>query len=85
MPRDIAKTLSFLSLHLLVGFTVAYLLTGSATIAGGIALIEPCVNAVVFYFHDRAWAKDWRDFSLARLVHRHDAQKGPPHLQMGRA
>lgn len=55
MPQDLAKTLSFLALHLLVGFSVAYALTGSVAIAGGIALIEPCVNAVVFYFHERAW------------------------------
>ena len=55
MSRDLTKTLSFLALHLLVGFTVAYVFTGSIVIAGGIALIEPCVNAVVFYFHERAW------------------------------
>jgi len=53
--RDLAKTLSFLALHLLVGFTVAYAITGSAAMAGGIALIEPLVNAVVFFFHERAW------------------------------
>ncbi|PNU04977.1 DUF2061 domain-containing protein [Novosphingobium guangzhouense] len=55
MPRDFAKTASFLALHLIVGFTVAYLVTGSAAMAGGIALIEPMVNAVVFFFHERAW------------------------------
>lgn len=55
MTRDFAKTASFLGLHLLVGFTVAYLVTGSIAMAGGIALIEPMVNAVVFFFHERAW------------------------------
>lgn len=69
MPNDLAKTLSFLALHLLVGFSVAYALTGSLAIAGGIALIEPCVNAVVFFFHERAWRGE---ISLARLfVHDH--------------
>ncbi len=53
--RDFAKTGSFLVLHLLVGFSVAFALTGSVAIAGGIALIEPAVNAVVFFFHERAW------------------------------
>lgn len=53
--RDLAKTLSFLALHLIVGFTVAYAFTGSVAIAGGIALVEPLVNAVVFFFHERAW------------------------------
>lgn len=56
MPTELLKTLSYLAIHLTVGFTVAYLLTGSAKIAGGIALVEPCVNAVAFFFHERAWA-----------------------------
>jgi len=69
MPRDLAKTFSFLSLHLMVGFTVAYMFTGSVGIAGGIALIEPCVNAVVFFFHERAWRGE---LSLSRiLLHDH--------------
>ncbi|HAV80778.1 MAG TPA: hypothetical protein DCX71_04390, partial [Erythrobacter sp.] len=54
MKRDLSKTFSFLALHLIVGFTVAYLFTGSWMIAGGIALVEPLVNAVVFFFHERA-------------------------------
>ena len=78
MPRDLAKTLSFLALHLVVGFSVAYAFTGSATLAGGIALIEPLVNAVVFFFHERAWRGEvWRSGDLERgllkaLLHRHD-------------
>jgi len=59
MTTDLLKTISYLAIHLTVGFTVAFLLTGSARIAGGIALIEPCVNAVAFFFHERAWKK-WR-------------------------
>ena len=55
MSRDLIKTLSYLSIHLTVAFTVGYLLTGSATIAGGFALIEPCCNAVAFFFHEKAW------------------------------
>lgn len=57
MPTDLAKTLTYLSLHLIVGFSVAYLLTGSVEIASGIALIEPCVNAVAFFFHEQAWKR----------------------------
>ena len=53
--RDLAKTFSYLAIHLMVGFSVAYALTGSFAIAGGIALIEPCLNAVAFYFHEKAW------------------------------
>lgn len=42
-------------LHLLVGFSVAYAFTGSIVLAGGIALIEPVVNAFVFFFHEKVW------------------------------
>ena len=63
MPRlfkrnaDLAKTLSYLVIHLVIGFTVAYLFTGSIAIAGGIALVEPCVNGVAFFFHEKVWNK----------------------------
>ena len=55
MPTDLIKTLTYLVLHVTIGFTVAFLLTGSVAIAGGIALIEPVVNAVAFFFHEKAW------------------------------
>nr|WP_255326355.1 DUF2061 domain-containing protein [Sphingobium sp. EM0848] len=54
---DLIKTTTYLAIHLTVGFSVAYLLTGSVAIAGGIALIEPMINAVAFFFHERAWKK----------------------------
>ena len=56
MPRDIAKTLSYLAVHLTIGFSVAYAFTGSIEIAGGLAIIEPMVNAVAFFFHEKIWA-----------------------------
>ena len=56
MPRDIAKTLSYLAVHLTIGFSVAYAFTGSIEIAGGLAIIEPMVNAVAFFFHEKLWA-----------------------------
>lgn len=57
MPRDLAKTFTYLSIHLTVGFSVAYAFTGSIELAGGIALIEPCINAVAFFFHEKAWKR----------------------------
>ena len=75
MERDLSKTFSFLALHLIVGFTVAYLFTGSWMIAGGIALVEPLVNAVVFFFHERAWESRDRPALLDVLVHRHGTEE----------
>ena len=75
MKRDLSKTFSFLALHLIVGFTVAYLFTGSWMIAGGIALVEPLVNAVVFFFHERAWETGKRPAILDTLLHRHGIEE----------
>lgn len=54
---DVSKTLTYLVIHLSIGFGVAYLFTGSFLIAGGIALVEPMVNAVAFFFHEKAWKR----------------------------
>lgn len=55
MIRDLAKTATFAALHFAVGFGVSYAFTGSVAIATGIALVEPAVNTIVFFFHERAW------------------------------
>ena len=52
-----AKTASFAILHFGVAFTVGYALTGSVLVGGTIALVEPAINTVVFFFHEKAWAK----------------------------
>jgi len=57
MPTDLAKTFTYLTIHLTIGFSVAYVLTGSVALAGGIAIIEPCINAVAFFFHEKAWKR----------------------------
>ncbi|MBM3533163.1 MAG: DUF2061 domain-containing protein [Alphaproteobacteria bacterium] len=57
MLKDLAKTLTFAALHLATGFGVSYAFTGSVVVATGIALTEPAVNTIVFFFHDRAWRR----------------------------
>ncbi len=62
MRVDVTKTLTYLTIHLLIGFSVAYAFTGSVSIAGGIAILEPCANAVAFFFHEKVWKRggfDW--------------------------
>ncbi len=49
------KTLSFAVVHFIVAFTVAFALTGSIAIGGTIALIEPVLNTVAYFFHEKAW------------------------------
>jgi uncharacterized membrane protein len=57
MSTDLAKTISYLVVHLTVAFTIAYLLTGSLGIAGLITLIEPSPNAVAYFFHEKLWKR----------------------------
>lgn len=73
MTRDLAKTITFAIVHFSVAFGVAYLLTGSVPVATGLALIEPMVNTVAFFFHERAWrAFESGDAVPARILrHRH--------------
>ena len=66
MSRDLQKTLTYLALHLVVAFTVGYVLTGSVAIAGGFALIEPLCNAIAFFFHEKAWNRRPRTIGLPR-------------------
>lgn len=57
MPLDLIKTTTYLCIHLIIGFSVALVLTGSVAVASGIALIEPMVNAIAFFFHERVWRR----------------------------
>jgi len=52
-----AKTMTFATLHFGVAFSVGYALTGSALVGGTIALVEPAINTLVFFFHEKAWVK----------------------------
>ena len=51
------KTMTFAILHFTVAFSITYLLTGSVVIGGAVALIEPTINTVVFYFHEKVWKR----------------------------
>ncbi|MBO2677203.1 DUF2061 domain-containing protein [Shewanella algae] len=51
------KTMTFAILHFSVAFTITYLLTGSVLIGGAVALVEPSINTVVFYFHEKVWKR----------------------------
>lgn len=51
------KTGSYAVMHLLVAIAVAYALTGDWRAALAIGIIEPIVQTIAFYFHDRAWSR----------------------------
>ncbi len=49
------KTMTFATMHFAIAFSVTYLLTGSFLLGGLIAVVEPAVNTVAFYFHEKLW------------------------------
>ena len=51
------KTITFAVLHVTVAFTVGYLMTGSVMVGGAIALVEPAVNTVAYFFHEKVWER----------------------------
>lgn len=51
------KTITFACMHFSIAFGVVYLLTGSIMVGGAVALIEPAINTVAFYFHEKLWTR----------------------------
>ena len=53
--RSLLKTLTFAITHFTVAFTVAYLLTGDLLIGSLIAMVEPAINTVAYFLHEKLW------------------------------
>lgn len=51
------KTASYYVLHITVAAAVAYAVTGNVLISLTLSLVEPSVQAVAFFFHEKAWAR----------------------------
>ena len=51
------KTISFAIVHFSVAFTVGYVMTGSILFGSAMALIEPAINTVAFYIHEKVWQR----------------------------
>lgn len=49
------KTITFAIVHFTVAFTVAWLVTGDVVIGGLLAMVEPMVNTVAYFFHEKVW------------------------------
>ncbi len=62
MPRlirahlpTLKKTASYYLMHITVAAAVAYLVTGDLLVSLTLSLLEPTVQAVAFFFHEKAW------------------------------
>ncbi|PJK04728.1 hypothetical protein CO610_11415 [Lysobacteraceae bacterium NML95-0200] len=51
------KTASYYVMHISVAALVAYAVTGNLLMALTLSLLEPTVQAVAFFFHEKVWAR----------------------------
>lgn len=51
------KTASYYLVHVTVAAGVAYAVTGSLWLALTLSLLEPAVQAIAFFFHEKAWQR----------------------------
>jgi uncharacterized membrane protein len=59
------KTMSFAVIHFSVAFLVTYVITGDAFIGGMMAMIEPAINSVAYFFHEKVWLKKNTKLTIA--------------------
>jgi uncharacterized membrane protein len=58
--RTLKKTASYYVMHIVVAALVAYAVTGNLWMAFALSLLEPTVQAVAFFFHEKAWQRGER-------------------------
>ena len=63
--KSLLKTITFAMTHFIVAFTVAFWLTGDVVIGSLIAMVEPAINTVAYFFHEKIWARHQQNASAA--------------------
>lgn len=53
--KTLKKTFSYYIMHITVAMLVGYMVTGSIWIAMTLSLLEPTVQAVAFFIHEKVW------------------------------
>ena len=63
--QSLLKTITFAITHFTVAFTVAFWLTGDILIGSLIAMVEPAINTVAYFFHEKIWARHQQNSNVA--------------------
>lgn len=66
ISRPLLKTLSYGTMHMSIAILIAYVLSGSWRVALAIGLVEPCVQTIGYFFHERVWHR------IERAAHKKD-------------
>jgi uncharacterized membrane protein len=51
------KTATFTVMHISIAFTIVYAMTGEILVGGAVAIVEPLINSIGYFFHERFWAR----------------------------
>ncbi len=57
MAKQVKKTVSYGMMHMAVAIAVAYVVSGDWRVALAIGFVEPCVQTMCYFFHERVWAR----------------------------
>lgn len=60
------KTMTYTVMHFTIAFLVAWLITGDVLVGGLVAMVEPAVNSVAYFFHEKVWATHLRRKGASR-------------------
>ncbi len=71
------KTGSYYLIHICVAALVAYAVTGNLIASLTLSLLEPTVQAVAFFFHEKAWERAARRRQAAAGQPSRDAMAQP--------
>ncbi|WP_296283368.1 DUF2061 domain-containing protein [uncultured Acinetobacter sp.] len=66
--RIFKKTLSYYIMHITVAMIVGYVVTGNLWMAVTLSLVEPTVQAIAFFFHEKAWNKKDQKAAQTQIV-----------------
>ncbi|WP_445660026.1 DUF2061 domain-containing protein [Acinetobacter sp. F16] len=53
--RMFKKTFSYYIMHITIAMLVGYFVTGSIWMALTLSLLEPTIQAIAFFFHEKIW------------------------------
>ena len=63
--RMFKKTFSYYIMHITVAMLVGYFVTGSIWMAMTLSILEPTIQAIAYFFHERIWEKKQQVISEA--------------------
>ena len=55
--QTLKKTFSYYIMHIVIAMLVGYWVTGNIWMVMTLSLLEPTVQAIAFFFHEKIWNK----------------------------